>query len=448
MRGFSGRSSPVLAVGYVLTVTTGLVSLVAPAMATVDTCRATILSSGIGRANLQHAINQAPQGDTVRVSGRCVGTFVVRKDLTLKGRPTDALPTPTLNADSSGTTLRSMGVETDLAVVGIRISGGHATYGGGIRNGLGRLTLRQSTVRANLSDLGGGIFNSGGSVTLSRDTTVTDNRAIYLGTVPAGGGVYNDGGALVLKSDASVTTNTGYGDGGGIYNGPGGELLLTDSSLVGGNTADKGAGGGIANGGSMTMSGDTTISDTIAYEGGGGIFNVGAVTMSEGSSIRRNQARTYLGDPASDGGGIYNFGTVVMNDVSIIRGNVASGPGSGGGIAQEGLAPDFAQVTLNDSSTIVKNAAELSGGGIDSYDSEVTLNDSSSIAGNTADNGPGGGIYAYLGAVVMTGTSSISVNMATSGGGIYSDGATSLTGPVAGVNVVDNSPDDIYPPPT
>lgn len=437
LRRIGGSARRVLVIAAVLATVMGTVSAGQGITSESGGCRATIISSGVSRADLQRVIRLSSPGDTIRVVGTCVGTFVVRQDLTLKGRATDAAPKPTLDAEGAGTVLRLIGDETDLAVIRLRITGGDAELGGGIRVGSGRLLLRESMVRANVASdsgggvytrgtvrvrssslngnrarFGGGLFNDGGSASLSGDAAIANNLALYAGgNVPSGGGVYNDGGALLLKDKAVITSNTGDGSGGGIYNGPDSEALLTESSSVEGNLS-RNEGGGISNRGTVMTFDASTIIDNRARYYGGGVFNYATLTMNDTSSISGNAAYVRLEPSQCEGGGVYGFGIVTMNDEATIRRN--STGGFGGGIAQEG-----GSVVLNDSSSIARNSARAGGGGIDSYDSDLTMNGLSKIAGNDAGYGRGGGISHYLG---------------------------SLNGVEAGVNVRNNVPDDVYPP--
>lgn len=81
--------------------------------------------------NLQAAINAAPAGSTINVSGTCTGNFVVNKNLRLVGPAT-------LDGASNGTV-----IETDAAnvrLLNLTIQNGQGEDGGGIANS-GGLTL-------------------------------------------------------------------------------------------------------------------------------------------------------------------------------------------------------------------------------------------------------------------------------------------------------------------
>jgi CSLREA domain-containing protein len=136
--------------------------------------------------------------------------------------------------------------------------------GGGIFNS-GILILNRSSVVNNSAqdtELGGGIFNSY-SLSLT-DSLVANNRASY------GGGIFNNSGTLTLIR-SSVTNNIAVsGDGGAIYGGGGG-LATIANSTISSNTAG-GRGGGIYNFFYRLTMTNTTINGNTA-SGGGGTYN-------------------------------------------------------------------------------------------------------------------------------------------------------------------------------
>jgi hypothetical protein len=256
-----------------------------------------------------------------------------------------------------------------------------------------------------------------GTVTLG-DVTI-DGLVLNRGSVglkdSAGTAIQNLAGAVLTMKDSTIT-----GPGTGILNFPhsstlpGGKVTLNDSTITGNQR-------GIANEGTLTLN-DSTVTDNTADGGnGGGIFNsVGGRATLNDSTVSFNST----GD--GDGGGIENAAgaTLTLND-STVTGN-STADGGGGGIANAG-----ATVTLANDSTITGNTANDSDNDGDTADGEgggvfnrstLTLASGSTITGNTASGGP------------------------NSGGGIYNDalfGGT-LNNAVAGINVFNNNPDDIF----
>jgi CSLREA domain-containing protein len=181
----------------------------------------------------------------------------------------------------------------DVTISGVTIRGGNAggAQGGGIRNA-GTLTLRDSTVTGNSAGRGAGIANTGAltleRVTVSsntaelggggidsrpggaggvgrltiRDSTVSGNAAT--GALAEGGGISNGGAAALLN--VTVSDNSATGNGGGIaVTGGGNEALLLNNVTVAGNVADadgnaNGDGGGIF---VQELSGDVTLMNTL-----------------------------------------------------------------------------------------------------------------------------------------------------------------------------------------
>jgi hypothetical protein len=101
--------------------------------------------------------------------------------------------------------------------------------------------------------------------------------------------------------------------------------------------------------------------------------------MNDSSSVRGNEAMQQEGEGVG-GGFFFNEGTVTLNDSSSVSRNSAELGG--------GLWTSFGTITMNDSSSVTENQAADGGGGIWSGShSTVALNDSSSVRGNTAGDG-------------------------------------------------------------
>jgi hypothetical protein len=140
------------------------------------------------------------------------------------------------------------------------------------------------------------------------------------------------------------------------------------------------------------------------------------------------------------GGGILALGSLTLNS-AIVTGNARNG--IGGGIRAAG------DVTLNGNSRVSGNSARgdndtpAYGGGVwIGPDKTLTLNGKSTISGNSAFDGAG--VYTFESKVILAGTSKITGNQASDhGGGIYNSNGV-LIG-VTGKNVLNNTPDDIYP---
>jgi hypothetical protein len=193
-------------------------------------------------------------------------------------------------------------------------------------------------------------------------------------------------------------------------------------------------GGGISNSGTLTLSSKSILSHNSAPGSiggagfGGGIYNTGTLTVTDDSTLSSNSA--------GDGGGISNSGgTVTLTDTTLSYDSA----GDGGGISNSG-----GTVTLTDS-TLSSSSADLNGGGIYNSGGTLTVTDTTlssnfaavgggisnhlgtvALTGSTLSSNSGGGISNHLGTVALTG-STLSSNSASYGGGIYNDGALTVT---------------------
>jgi predicted outer membrane repeat protein len=296
--------------------------------------------------NLQAAVTAADSGDTLTVSGYCIGTTTIDKNLTIIGHTVDA----TLDGDQKGSVLTIRG---SVTLTRLNIINGNAAQpppggenrdvsGGGIENH-GTVALNLSSVSGNTAGLGGGIFNGRFSSVSLRDSTVRENTANRGGGIDLGGRE-----SVVSLTNSTVTENTALRGGGIFVTGPGlgdeGRLTVTNSDITDNTTTDR-------------------------RFSGGGIEQIGS-------------------------------GSVGIFDSRII-GNAAAG--SGGGIAStENSEEGGVRVTRT---TITGNTAGYNGGGIYSVDGNVGLHDST-VTGNTANtsggNGLGGCIYIHRGTVNPT----------------------------------------------
>jgi hypothetical protein len=250
----------------------------APRTCHVADLRAGTSSGGAG-GNLQSAIDAADPGSTLRVTGRCVGSFTIDKRLTLRGRSTDRFARPTLAGDGTGSVL--IVVSRTVTLRSVRLAGGAARSGGGIYNDGGDLTLLGVTVTGNSAHTsGGGIVNDRGRLTL-HGGTVAGNAA---GSV--GGGIFNYRGTLAINGGAHVRNNSVDRHGGGIYNY-----------------------------GTMIVNGSSSVTANDAGRDGGGIYDIGSVTLNDTAAVTGNSA-------AIEGGGVF----LVQGHVHVCSGGVALSP--------------------------------------------------------------------------------------------------------------------------
>jgi hypothetical protein len=315
---------------------------------------------------------------------------------------TDMLVTENDSGTGSADDANGGGIENlgSLTIVNSVISKNSAPrFGGGIASGFSfpntsSLTLRNSKVIDNVAgESGGGIIggplviensiisrnvagedtggiSTSGPLTI-KGSVISDNR----GQFHAGGIQIFGGGATVITS-SRVTGN--IGDDGGISyidDRPG--SLTVANSLISGNTVglinDTGTvllrnstrvlnnpGGGIRNvfsGGteSATLTvRSSTISGNGSTDRGGGIYNGAAGFGQVARNVTVNLiSSTVTNNTAVTGGGVYNQGTLSLQSSAIRMNTATGGPGSGGGVFNEG-----GTVSIDANSTVSDNVPD------------------------------------------------------------------------------------------
>jgi hypothetical protein len=334
--------------------------------------------------DLQSAINAASPGDTLAISGRCYGAFVIDKNLVLDGSPAATLDGQRNGAvvtvedgaradlvnltvtNGQGASLRAAGgVHNDGTVIlrGASVVGGNS--GVGVFNS-GSLIMRASAaVRANT---GIGVANDQGTVAMHGTSKIEGHAppsSAFLGGASYGAGIWSFMGTVTMNGGSKVIGNTSDGAGGGIGL-DSSTLTMNDSAKVEQNSAATGGGGIVAFRGFITLNGSASVAGNVAGGAGGGISATGRTTLNGSSSVTANRAR--------DGGGIFNGGWLTLNDFAAVLKNKALR--YGGGIRNwmgddSGLGT--ALVTMNESSSVSRN-----------------------VAGTTTQPGSGGGIYGYV----------------------------------------------------
>ena len=362
--------------------------------------------------------------------------------------------------------------------------------GGGLWNGTGEMTIRNTVIDGNVAagddadQGGGGIYNNGGTLLVNPGTQIVNNEAT--GVSGSGGGIFN--GSTVVDettiagnlrvNNATVASNTAMRAGGGIEDASGASSFFRvlnariDSNTV---MTNPGNGGGvhITGDGNSIFLGGSVSGNTAGAEGGGLWNNVGTMTVRK-VLIAENTAS---GDDATQGGGgiFNNGGTLVVNPNTQIINNNANGlAGSGGGIFNALATIDGIEfpgtLTVNNA-TISNNSAVRAGGGIEDASGEEStfdiLNarvDSNSVASNPGNGGgihiggtgnltartslvrgnsatsEGGGIWVGSGTVTVSGgtiadNTASGVTSTEGGGGLYADGGTLL---IDGATITDN----------
>ena len=149
---------------------------------------------------LTRAIARANPGDRLDIRGKCVGSFVVDKNLDLFGNPNKADET-VLDGGRVGRVV-TVDPEAVVRMTDLVVTRGYVSSGAGILN-IGELTLIRSYVFDNHADFsGGGILNLG-------DLTVTRTGIRFNSAGFDGGGMFNAGGGRgIVTYRATIADNT------------------------------------------------------------------------------------------------------------------------------------------------------------------------------------------------------------------------------------------------
>ena len=325
------------------------------------------------------------------------------------------------------------------------ISGGEATYGGGIYVEKGKLYMTNVNVTGNKSNNNGaGVHISSSSYAELTDCTLENNSSRA-----NGGGLYNNGTADLTNC---TIENNGANDGGGIGNV--GTITVTDCKVNGNTVGGGGAGiwssgnatlvksefakninsingGGITNHKDMRIA-ECTVSGNSVSNMGGGVFidTDGKTVIDSNTIINANSAKT--------GGGIYlKKGDLTVGGATFMDNTATE---AGGGLwANSGTTVSLSNVNMQ------KNSCKTNGGSLNSH-GKVILKDSS-IVYSTADN-CGGGVYMDTNDTLTIENSEIANCKANKhGAGIYMHaGSLILTGGRIRIteNYTNNSYDNIH----
>ncbi len=442
------RRSVAIATAAVLGASLAIVPGVSASSGSSGMCRVTNVSTGAtyGDAyiagDLQLAIDEAGQGQTLQVSGVCYGGFFIYDDLTIIGGTLDGSRTERV---------LYIGADLDPDNVGKPRAAFHSDVDVTLR----RVTIRNGFVGPDPDDTddlyagGAGIYVDDDADVRLIDSTVTGNEADE-----DGGGIHVDGDDTEVGiapdadlSDTSlvvvggrITNNITDDDGGGIgATDDDVQIDITKTRLSGNRAGDDG--------GAISVEDYSTISLTSAYlEGNTAYSDGGAIEMDDDNTLlvfsSKLQKNTVNGDGLdSDGGAIYadedNF--LRFWGASTVAYNVAGGDGGG-------IRAEESEVILEGTTTVRKNRAGGDGGGIDiDQGDRLVLNDRVRVEYNTS-GGDGGGVD-LDGCAVLVHMNVLSVvrNNAAGGegGGVIARDDADLVN-VTPANVFANTPDQVY----
>jgi hypothetical protein len=248
---------------------------------------------------LQTAIQQAPNGATLHLSGQYKLTtdmsgpkgtgyaagVVIDRALTLDGGK--------LISDGSDNVV-DVTDSGDLTLTGgIWVTGGHADKnGGGIYNA-GNVTLNDGYIWGNeAEDNGGGVYNLKDAIFTLNGGEVGSHKSGDGNDATDGAGIYNNG--KVNLNGGTINGNRQPTEGGGIYNSSTGMVTLNGGTITLNQAGYKG--GGIYNDGGKVNLKSGEITGNIASYQGGGIYNTNQGTVLNSTGIPVSKSDLVFGN--------------------------------------------------------------------------------------------------------------------------------------------------------
>ncbi len=317
------------------------------------------------------------------------------------------------------------------------ITGGYATYGGGVYNE-GTFTLESGAISGNTATkYGGGVYIDGGTLTMNGGEISNNTATSY------GGGVYYQDGTFIMY-DGKVSNNATNADGGGVC-----------AYAQKNTTAKFYMCGGTISGNTATYCQSTTVGAT-SSACGGGVYVRSA--NEQGTAEFYMYDGTISNNEAGVGGGVYSG---VLSKFYMYGGTISDNAAqrTGGGVYNYGSSSSHSTFIMYDGtiSGNISNSTKLSsssttnyhGGGVYTGNGTFTMY-GGMICDNTAYNMVGGGVYNISGTFTIYGGTIVG-NQADNGGGVYNNGTSSTQGIFSIVNSDDsevaiygNQSDDIY----
>ena len=351
-----------------------------------------------------------PPPTTHRIFKVASGKTLTLKNLTLKGGKPDIS-----DEGSNGGAIFAKG--GTLNMTNCEVKGNKADNGGGggiyaTKDGstVSSVTISDSTIGGTGADKNeSGSYDSGGGICIGDGCSLTMKNTKVIGNKSdlSGGGIFADTNSTLSMEHCTVSGNSAYSGGGGIN--ANGTLTMTGCTVIDNETTGD-SGGGMYIAGTVEIKGASTIVHNQAYVSGGGIYMAsGSVTLIN-STIGGEQyyddtdpAKT-KGNKAKIGVGIYVAGATLNIKDSTLSFNKINGSGNGGG---GGILTSGTSSLTMETCTLTDNVANFNGGGgVYASGSAFTMTDCT-LTGNVTNNNGGGGVYVAEGTFTMKGSSRI-----------------------------------------
>ena len=185
--------------------------------------------------------------------------------------------------------------------------------------------IYQNEIANTPEDKGVGLWLGNSAVTTISNSTISENKIENAASTNknAGGGICIDGGTLTINGDTIISDNlSGYGGGVCIF---GGNFTMNNGAEISNCTGDYAGGIIIYTGGTFTMNDGATISTCTSLQYGGGVvvYDSADGTSGAGGTFTMSGG-TISGCTAKNGcgGGVYvEKGTFTMNGGAVITSN-------------------------------------------------------------------------------------------------------------------------------
>ena len=311
----------------------------------------------------------------------------------------------------------------------LSLENGDAIIGGAIFTQNTELTLESIGIHNNQADQsGGGLFVESGTVDLN-NVEISENNAnsfgggIYIntGTVNFDGGEISNNSAFQFEGNQVPAGVQAQGQGGGVYINTG-TAHFNNNVVISQNSADLQGGGLYVNTGTANLNNVDITDNNVELQGGGIYINSGQVNF-DGGEISRNDAPEQ-GTFQGQGGGVYlNAGNAQLNlnDVEIMANRAGQ---QGGGIYVNAGLVNSSEVTI--SNNLVRNQGGglylSSGGEFNAITTDFINNQTvTPVVGTggppTVDEQRGGA--AFIEGTLNLTQSEVRNNLAFNGGGIF-----------------------------